>query len=162
MRRKYRHADLARDLERSAAWVSKYAKRGMPTRSAEAARAWCRQHLDPRWRRPLPGEEARPSAPAPQRAPDIADVFDLAGVDMVAHLVVALGVSVEDANIAVSAVCCALVEAGERLGVAGADALLFINGPLSYGPPPDELAVRRRAIEARIAVLRAEEAAEDA
>lgn len=56
MRRKYRHADLARDLDRSPSWVSKYAKKGMPTHSAEAARAWCRQHLE-RLARPWPGEQ---------------------------------------------------------------------------------------------------------
>lgn len=47
MRRKYLKADLARDLGVDRSLVTRYARRGMPTRSLAAAEEWRAAHLDP-------------------------------------------------------------------------------------------------------------------
>jgi hypothetical protein len=154
MKRKYLKADLARDLGVSPALVSRDAKRGMPTHSAEAARKWRQTYLT--------HERVNVGAAVVAVAVGSVDLgafaenlLAAASERICASIMFELGVSIEQANLAVSCVSSELFEACAAMGVDGAS-LYFAAGPLSYGPPPAEIAAARARIEARVAELRAE------
>lgn len=135
--------------------VGRLRRRGMPGDPGGAA-AWRARNLDLRFIK-----VHRNVTTAGQRAPDVADLVAEAGIGMVASLVVELGISIEAANVAVSGIGLELSLAGERLGMPGAADAVFFAGPLSGYRPASEVAATRKAIEARIAEMRAEETAVD-
>ena len=157
MARKLLKCDLARQLDISASMVSRLSKQGMPTHSADAARAWRDTHLAPSLRKewrfgPARSARADPAAPAPVAGLDadaIAGLLLDAGEAIAASLLFEVGLPVEKLGVTINSIAFCLCGELEARGGDGGN-LFMIDGPDLSDP-----AVRAR-VDARVAKLRAE------
>lgn len=155
---------IAAALEVDPANITRWARRGMPLYSIDAARAWRLQNIRPRIK---PYE---PAAGAPERQSGrlydmeavvgwIDWVLDEAGPEIVAQLHVECGVPLDRGDLA-----CSCVNSAVAMALA-ADVpdndLARLAGPTHEVRGPEAIAATRERIAARVAELQAGAAADD-
>lgn len=144
---------IAAALEVDPANITRWAKRGMPLYSIDAARQWRRQNIRPR----ITPAAARAPAGVRYSMPEVAEwiawTLEQAGAEIVALLHVECALPLQYGDLAVSCVATALSAALEA-DLPDND-IALVAGPTSPARDPEDIAAARQRIEARVAELRA-------
>ncbi len=145
-------SQIAAALEVDPANITRWARRGMPLYSIEAARAWRLQNIRPRM---------KPYQPAPEPTPAASDdeewfayTLERAAVEMIALLHVEAGLPLERGDVAFSCVATALSRALEE-DLPDND-LALLTGPTNPIRGDYDVTYNRASIAVRVEELQAE------